>query len=171
LLDFFRLRRKISGMLPFEPQEFGLSARCDNRLMAARVANGEGVELFEIVEIMADCQCLYDLATLAARELKTVKDCLALWSSMRDQFSGMCQAWGGVPQNGELTTCYRAQLMRLKGLCEDRRAMYVVTAKERLRHSRNREDGVLSFGQRSESVPDGYSDQSSPAHVYSVGRF
>jgi hypothetical protein len=79
-----------------------LSIRCDNRLAAGRVANGEAIELYEAVELMAACRCLYDLATLAAREFGTVKACRELWASTRDQFAGMGQAWESVPQNGEL---------------------------------------------------------------------
>jgi hypothetical protein len=166
LLDFFRLRRKISAMLPFQPKEFGLSVRCDNRLMAVRVAHGEAVELYEVVELMSDSKCLFDLTVLVARELKTVRDCLVLWSSMRDQFAELCWAWEGVPQNGELTAAYRAQLMRLKGLCEDRRAMYVVTAKERQRHAKNRDSNIESFGVRNGSEVTGYSSEGRPGHVY-----
>jgi hypothetical protein len=83
LLDFLRYSRNMSGVLPFDPQEIGLPIRCDNRLMAARVVNGETPELFEVVELMAGCRTLYDLATLVARELGTTKDCLRLWRAVR----------------------------------------------------------------------------------------
>jgi hypothetical protein len=65
--------------------------------MAVRVANGEAIELYEVVELMAGCQCFFDLAALIARELKTVKDCLTLWGSIRDQFNELRGAWEGVP--------------------------------------------------------------------------
>ena len=83
LLDLSRRQRKILGMLPFEPEEFGLSIRCDNRLLAQRIASGEAIELYEVVELMAWCRCLFDLASLTAREMETIRDCLVLWESMQ----------------------------------------------------------------------------------------
>ena len=101
-------------MLPFQPEEFALTVRIDNRVAAQRVASDEAVELYEVVELMAACRCLYDLATLASRELTTIQDCLALWSSMRDQFSGMCHAWEAEiasygERNGEEAAGYSTQ--------------------------------------------------------------
>jgi hypothetical protein len=154
-------------MLPFQPEEFGLSVRIDNRLAAQRVANGEATELFEIIELMAACRCLYDLATLASRELTTIQDCLALWSSMRDQFSGMCHAWEGIPMNGEATSVHRAELRRLRGLCEDRLGLYTISNRERRKHARERDAEIASYGERNGEEAAGYSTQSTPQHVYS----
>jgi hypothetical protein len=169
LLDFLRYSRNMSDMLPFDPQEFALTLRIDNRLAAVRVARGEAIELYEVVELMSASRCLYNLATLVARELETAKGCLALWSSMRDQFSGMCQVWEGVPPNEELTACHRAQLTRLKELCEDQLGLYRISSRERLRYAKNREDAVQTFNQRSGIEPgDGYRDQSTPQHIYTV---
>jgi hypothetical protein len=169
---------KMEAMLPFHPEEFGLSVRIDNGLAAYRVSNGETIGLSEIVQLMAAGRCLFDLATLAAREMTRVRDCLMLWSSMVAQFTEMCQAWESVPPNGELIGAYRAELIRLRGLCEDRREMFVVTSKERLRHAASRDSEIESFGQRNHTSkatiapgPSGWRDQSSPAHVYRLGHF
>jgi hypothetical protein len=138
--------------------------------MAVRVANGEAIELFEVIELMAACQALYDLATLESRGLVRVKDCLSLWSAMRDQFAELCRVWEDVPPNGELTAAHRAQLRRLLGLCEDRLVMYTITSRERRKHAASRDSEIESFGRRGESTPNGWEDRSTPAHVYAIGR-
>ena len=154
LLDFLRYSRNMSGMLPFDPQEFGLPVLINNRLAADRAASGEAIELSDIIEFLAACRSLYDLATLSAREMTKVRDCRELWASMRDQFAGMARAWEGVPARGELTSVHRAELDRLKNLCEDRAKMFLVTTKERLRYAKNRGSMIETTQQRGHQEPE-----------------
>ena len=111
-------------------------------MLAMAVLAGEQVAPGEIVESMASALALYNLATLASRELDRVKDCYTLWHGVHTEFEALCQAWEGVPQNGELTGWHRAQLRRLLDLCADRISLYNISERERLAHALGKESAM-----------------------------
>ena len=157
----------------FDPFEFGFSLAINNRLAAERAAGGGAIELGEIVDLMASSQSLYDLATLCAREMGRVCDVQELWASMGDLFAELGQAWENVPGDGGLIPTYRSQLERLKERSEDRKKMFVVTTRERLKHAADRADSGIETTRATRSPepePDGWRD-THQGHVYSVGRF
>jgi hypothetical protein len=82
-------------------------------MLAMAVLAGEQVAPGEIVESMASALSLYNLATLASRDLDRVKDCYTLWHGVHTEFEALCQAWESVPQDGELIGQHRAHLCRL----------------------------------------------------------
>jgi hypothetical protein len=92
---------------------------------------------------MASSRALYDVATLASRELDRVKDCYTLWQGVRAEFVALCQAWGSVPQDGELIGQYRAHLCRLLELSADRCELYSVTESARREHAKCRESEMF----------------------------
>jgi hypothetical protein len=154
----------------FDPLEFGFSLVCNNRLAAERVSRGGALELCEIIELMARSQSLFDLATLCARDMTKVRNRQELWASMRDLYDELDRAWDDVPRDGELANAYLSQLRRLQELCADYANIYVIPARERLKHSRRRGASVETTQQRGhqEPEPDGWRDQGTVGHVYSV---
>jgi hypothetical protein len=105
-------------------QDFASGLAADNTLTASSISLGEPVALGEIVELMASARALYDVATLASRELDRVKDCYTLWHRVHADFEGLCQAWDGVPQGGELVSWHRGQLEHLRELSANRCELY-----------------------------------------------
>lgn len=117
------------------------------------VLAGEQVAPGEIVESMASALALYNLATIASRELDRVKDCYTLWHGVHTEFDALCQAWEGVPQDGELIGLYRVHLCRLLELSADRCELYNVTESERRVYAKRKvfdSDNEYSFGTRGE---------------------
>jgi hypothetical protein len=115
------------------------------------VLAGEQVAPGEIVESMASALALYNLATLASRELDRVKDCYTLWHGVHTEFEALCQAWESVPQDGELIGLHRAHLCHLLELSADRRELYRVSERDRLAHVARRDIGLESaFSARSD---------------------
>jgi hypothetical protein len=117
------------------------------------VLAGEQIAPREIVELMASARALYDVATLASRELDRVKDCYTLWHGVHAQFEALCQAWESVPQDGELVGQHRAHLRRLLELSADRTSLYSVTESARRVFAKRKvfdSDNEYSFGTRSE---------------------
>jgi hypothetical protein len=108
-------------------------------MLAMAVLAGEQVAPGEIVESMASALSLYNLATLASRDLDRVKDCYTLWHGVHTEFEALCQAWESVPQDGELIGQHRAHLCRLLELSADRCELYTVTDSARREHAKCRE--------------------------------
>jgi hypothetical protein len=100
-------------------------------MLAMAVLAREQVAPGEIVESMAAARALYDVATLASRELVRVRDCYTLWQGVHAEFKALCQAWEGTPQDGELVSQHRAQLRWLLELSADRVGLYSITPAER----------------------------------------
>jgi hypothetical protein len=90
---------------------------------------------------------------------------------MGDLYDELDRAWDAVPRDGELAKSYLSQLKRLQELCADHANMYVITYRERLKHSSNRADSRFETTQRrGEPEPDNWQDIRQ-GHVYSVGHF
>lgn len=108
-------------------------------MLAMAVLAGEQIAPGEIVESMASARALYNLATLASRELDRVNDCYTLWHGVHAEFEALCQAWENVPQDGELIGQHRTHLCRLLELSADRCELYNVTESARREHAKCRE--------------------------------
>jgi hypothetical protein len=125
----------------------------------------------EVLSLAAAAQAIFISATLTSRELERIQDCHALWSELSQLFEDLCNSWTGIDAREESIIWLRARLRHFRDLAQDRKEMFSVTEKDRRRHGRTRDAQIESFTERNEITPDGYSSQSTPAHVYSVGHF
>jgi hypothetical protein len=151
-------------------QDFALSVRLGSCLLRQSVASGETVPIGEILSLAAQVEALSLFATLESRKLQRTKDCHELWSEVACLFDELWSVWVGVDSDQNIHwLCSRLELFRTQAI--EQTQLYEIRASERRRHALCREDASPSFGQRNESTPNGWRDQSSPAHVYTLGYF
>jgi hypothetical protein len=153
--------------------DFAPSVCLDNALLREDIARGEAVPIDEILSLAAAAQAIYLTATIESRDLNSVAQCHELWSQVTKMFDELCRAWTDVRTDCEQIRWLLARLRRYRDLSLDRVSIYEVTTSQRLRHAKTRGDVDLgsSFTERHEIEPQGRTSHSTPAHVYSVGRF
>lgn len=153
------------------PGDFCIGITLDCHLLRTDAASGRPVPASEALSLAAAVQAIYLTATMESRRLQRVKACHELWTEIARLFDELCSAWVGADSDDPQIQWLCGRLEHFRTLAIDRTQLYEIRASERRRHALCREDAAQSFGQRNESTPTGWCDQSSPAHVYSVGRF
>ena len=163
---------KVYLMLP-APSDFAPSMSLDNSLLRQSVVNAEPIPLAEVLNLAALAQAIYISATLESRSLGRVKDCRKLWSGISQLFDELAQSWVDVNCDDPNIRWLQGRLEYFYSAAKDRREMFTVTEKERLKHAKDRGDTEIeSFGSRSEREPDGYRSESYvPPHIYQLGHF
>jgi hypothetical protein len=169
-LDLLRLGRKISVMSSLQ-QELGLAISLDNNLLRSSIASGQEVPLDEILSLASGSLTLYLTAVLESRALPHVKDRRLLWAEVASFFDELAGVWDESGPDDPRIKWLTGKLRDLRTLAQEQVSLYSVTSRERKKHAKNREDGVLTYGQRNCEEAADYRDQSSPAHIYSVGHF
>jgi hypothetical protein len=111
-------------MSPAFVEDFAIGLIADNVFLAQSVAAGESVTLGEALELAAGTRALYDLTTLASRDVELMEDCFVLWRATASKFEELCKAWAEVPEDGEIVSWHRIQLQRLRALAIDRVDLY-----------------------------------------------
>ena len=155
-------------------QELGLAISLDNNLLHQSVVSGEEVAIDEILSLGSGAQALFLVVTLASRSLAHIEDRRELWSEVTDLYDELCLLWSGAGPDDSRVKWLTGKLRDLRTLAQEQADLYVVRASERRRHAMCREAAARTYGvhgehDRSESTPDGYRDQSTPQHVYSLG--
>jgi hypothetical protein len=151
-------------------QELGIAISLDSSLLHQSVASGKESPVDEILSLASGVQALFIVVTLASRELAHIEDRRALWAEVADLYDELCLLWSDPGSDDPRIKWLTGKLRDLRALAQDEARIYEIRPSERKRHAMCREDDVSTFRQRNESVPDGYRDQSSPAHVYQLGR-
>ena len=176
LFYLFRLGRKMQVM-PSLQQELGLAISLDSRLLHESVASGEEIPLDEILSLASGMQALYLTTVLASRELAHVKDRRHMWDKTSAVFNELCACWADAGSDDPRIQWLVQRLGQCQELALEEAQIYGVRPSERRKHAMCREATPRTYGvhgvhdDRNELTPDGYRDQSTPQHVYSVGHF
>ena len=153
--------------------DFAPSVSLDNALLRQSVVSGEVIPAGEILSLAATAQAIFISVTLESRALAHVKDRHRVWAEAAGLFAELCACWTDVDSTESSGSVDDMQihwlshrLRHFRDLALEQTRLYSISETERRRHARDRGASVESFGVRSEITPNGYSDQSSPAHVY-----
>jgi hypothetical protein len=141
------------------------SARLDNALLRCDVVSGRAVPLPEILSLAGMAEAIFISATCEARSSDRVKDCRTLWAGIAELYAELAEAWVDVSCNENQSILWlRSRLEHFRSVALDRREMFTVTEKERLKHAKDRDADI----ERSNgSEPNGFrNDQSTPAQIY-----
>jgi hypothetical protein len=116
---------------PGDLQTFALEALHDNRLAAMAVEAGEKLSPQTVVQLRAEIEAIYILASLEGRGLDLIEQHKKLWKRTSDFFAAAVEIWEAVPPDGELATVHRRELERLAEICKDRIQFFSVEPERR----------------------------------------
>ena len=155
-------------------QELGLAISLDSRLLHESVASGKESPVDEILSLASGAQALYLTTVLASRELAHIKDRRVLWAEVAALYDELCSLWADAGSDDPRIRWLVQRLGQCQELAHDEAQIYEIRPSERRRHAMCREAAARTYGvhgehDRSESTPDGWRDQSTPQHVYSLG--
>jgi hypothetical protein len=118
-------------------EEFALGVLTDNALLAQAAVLGEAITPAEMIELSASSRALYNVCTLAGRELGYISEHHKLWQAASEIFAQMSKVWGEVNGN-ELAEAHVSLLLRLHAMSLDRAALYDVSSAERADFARRK---------------------------------
>ena len=118
-------------MSPSDFQVFACEALYDNKLAAMAVEAGERLSLQTVVQLGAEMEAIYMLASLEGRGLDLIKQHQTLWKRVCEFFGAAVSIWEPLPTDGELLCAYRRELKRLAEITKDRLEFYSPSSGER----------------------------------------
>ena len=118
-------------MSPSELQAFAREALCDNRLAAMAVEAGEKLSLENVVQLSAEIEAIYMLASLEGRGVDLIEQHRLLWRKAAQFFEDVIAIWQSVPTDGAPLKAHRQLLAQLCELARDRVEFYSLTAERR----------------------------------------
>ena len=118
-------------MSPGDLQTFALEALHDNRLAAMAVEAGEKLSPQTVVQLRAEIEAIYILASLEGRGLDLIEQHKKLWKRTSDFFAAAVEIWEAVPPDGELVSVHRRELERLAEIAKDRVLFYSIDGERR----------------------------------------
>ena len=121
------------------PSDLVSEALHDNRLAAMAVEAGEKLSLQTVVQLTAETEAIYILASLEGRGLDLIAQHRELWKRTSEFFDAAVAIWEGVPPDGELVSVHRRELQRLAEISKDRIEFYSV-ADERRNYMERKEE-------------------------------
>jgi hypothetical protein len=163
-------------MSSLQTHELGLALLLDNGALRSSVASREEVHLDEILSLASGIQALFLTTVLASRELGLIKERRELWIGTTSLFDELAGVWDGSGSDDPRLQWLIGKLRDFRTLVHDETQIYEIRPSERRRHALTREAAARTYGvhgehgERNESTPDGYRDQSTPQHIYSLGR-
>jgi hypothetical protein len=153
-------------------QAFADSLPVDAGLLRADITSGRPIDHAEILSLAALAQALFVTVTVESRTLDKVDDCRRLWSEAAGLFEELCSSLADINSDDLSVQWLRGRLIHLRDQAADRKEMFTVSLKERLRHAADRgADFETSFTERHSIEPSGVTSNAGPAHVYSVGKY
>jgi hypothetical protein len=153
-------------------QEFTRSLPVDCGLLRADITSGKPIDQAEILSLAALAQALFVTVTIESRTLDRVVDCHGLWKEATGLFEELCSSLADINSDDQAINWLRSRLIHFRDQAADRKEMFTVSLKERLRHAADRgADFETSFTERHSIEPSGVTGHPGPAHVYSVGKF
>ena len=142
--------------------------------MHESIASGKEIPVDEILSLASGVQALFLVVTLESRALAHVEDRRLIWAEVADLFDELCLLWADAGSDDPRIRWLIQRLEQCRELAQDQTQLYQIRPSERRRHALCREAAIKAYGvrgERNESRPDGWRDQSTPAHVYSLGHF
>jgi len=116
---------------PSDLQAFACEALYDNKLAAMAVEAGERLSLQTVVQLGAEMEAIYMLASLEGRGLDLIKQHQTLWKRVCEFFDAAVSIWEPLPTDGELLCAYQRELKRLAEITKDRLEFYSPSSGER----------------------------------------
>jgi hypothetical protein len=109
---------------PDDVDDFARESLCDNRMATMSVEAGQKLSLQTVIQLSAQAEAIYILASLESRGLDLVEQHRALWQSTSEFFDAALAIWESVPTDGELLCAHRRELKRLAEITKDRLQFY-----------------------------------------------
>ena len=157
-------------MLPI-PSDFSTGLTLDNSLLRSDVARGQVAPVGEVLSLIALAQSLYVMTTLTTRSMDRIDDCRRVWTETAAVLDEVLKVWRGVQSDDPNVLWMLGKIEHFRSLAFDRVEMFSISEKERVAHAANRGSSDFEpFSVRNGTEPAGYSNSSSPAHVYSLGK-
>jgi hypothetical protein len=111
---------------PADLQSFTREALCDNKLAAMAVEAGEKLSLPTVVQLGAELQTIYILASLESRSFDSIEAHRLLWQQTADFLQDAASVWRAVPTDGEFLGTHLRLLAQLHELAADRVEFYSI---------------------------------------------
>jgi hypothetical protein len=100
-------------------------------MAALAVKAGEDLSLQTIIQLGAEIEAIYILASLEGRGLDLIEQHRALWKRAYEFFDATVSIWESVPTNRELLRAHSHSLKNLREIVRDRLEFYSVSDAER----------------------------------------
>jgi hypothetical protein len=94
-------------------------------------AAGQKLSAETVVQLSAETEAVYMLASLEGRGLDLIKQHRELWKRTSEFFDAAVAIWEGVPPDGELVSVHRRELKRLAEIAKDRVLFYSIDGERR----------------------------------------
>ncbi len=130
-------------MLPV-PSDFCVGITLDNSLLLQDIVTGKPIPLTEVLSLGSAAQTIFITTVLESRKLDRVQDQYLLWRELFGLFNELCKSWADAGSNEESITWLLARLRHFRDLAEDRCAIFSISEKERIAHSKIRADAALA---------------------------
>ena len=121
-------------MSPSDLQTFTREALCGQKMAALAVEAGEKLSLQTVVQLGAEIETIYILASLESRGLDLIAQHKELWQRTSDFFAAAVSIWASIEADGELLGVHRSELQRLAQMAIDRVEFYTFAESERRHH-------------------------------------
>lgn len=109
-------------------------------MAALAVKAGENLSLQTIIQLGAEIEAIYMLASLEGRGLDLIEQHRALWKRACEFFDAAVSIWESVPTDGGLLRAHCYSLKNLREIARDRLEFYSVCAERRDYRHRKLED-------------------------------
>ena len=90
------------------------------------VVAGERLSLQTVVQLGAEIEAIYILASLEGRGLDLIQQHQELWQRTSDFFAAVVSIWASVEADGELLRAHRSELEKLAEIARDRVQFYSI---------------------------------------------
>src|SRR5260370_34718930 len=100
-------------------------------MAALAVKGGEDLSVQTIIQLGAEIEAIYILASLESRDLDLIEQHRALWQRACEFFNAAVSIWESVPTDGELLRAHYHSLTDLREIVRDRLEFYSVSESER----------------------------------------